>query len=98
MPKNHDQYIDIVESTIAGIPCTIGVLEYDEVAPYAGSVYNCNSDSDYYGYTDLSYDILDRKGYPAAWLERKMTRKDEERVEMDIADHFDKKSRYNFSF
>lgn len=64
------QYIAKIESRVAGIPCLIGVIEYKK---YKGSYsYNAPSDLDYYGYTDIEYHILDRKGYKADWLASKV--------------------------
>ena len=79
-------YIAEIETTIAGIPCLVGVTEYHCVK---GSYsYHAASDWDYYGYTDLDYVILDRKGYKAAWLERKVTDADTRRIEAEIAEYF----------
>ena len=63
-------YIAEIEHRVAGIPCLIGVIDYTSVE---GSYsYNAPSDLDYHGYTDVEYDILDRRGRKAAWLERKV--------------------------
>jgi hypothetical protein len=63
-------YVAEIESRVAGIPCIIGVIEFSS---HSGSYsYNAPSDLDYCGYTELEYDILDRRGRPAAWLERKL--------------------------
>ena len=43
---------------------------------------------DYYGYTEFDYAILDRKGYKAAWLEKKMTAADKAFIEEQIAEYF----------
>jgi hypothetical protein len=43
---------------------------------------------DYYGYTESEWEVLDRKGYKAAWLERKLSSKDESRIESEIAEYF----------
>ena len=48
------------------------------------SPHTCPSSDDYYGYTEIEYDVLDRKGYRAKWLERKITDKDAERIREDI--------------
>lgn len=66
-------YKEVLETTISGIPCKIGILTYIKVPPWKGSAMSAPSDLDYYGYTDLEYDILDRKGYPAPWLEKKLS-------------------------
>jgi len=73
-------FIAEIETRIAGIPCIIGVEEYQR-----GS-YNkwCDSDMDYYGYTE--WVVCDRRGRPAPWLERKMSSKDESRIQAEIAE------------
>ena len=64
-------YLATIEHRIAGIPCLIGVRDFVKVQ---GSFsFNAPSDLDYSGYTEMSYDVLDRKGLIAAWLERKVT-------------------------
>jgi len=53
-------YIAEIDSRVAGIPCKIGVVEYSR---YEGSYsYNAPSDIDYYGYTEMDFDVLDRRG------------------------------------
>lgn len=77
-------YIAEIESRVDGIPCLIGVLSFDSVQ---GSYsYNAASDMDYYGYTEIEWDVLDRRGRPAAWLERKLTDDDRSRIEHEIAE------------
>jgi len=69
MAKRND-YIEIVDFCLAGIPCKIGVIDYSSVK---GSYsYHAPSDVDYYGYTECEWDLLDRKGYRAKWLEYKL--------------------------
>ena len=75
-----------IETTIAGIPCLIGVTHYECVR---GSYsYNAVSDMDYYGYSEAEWDVLDRKGYKAAWLERKLTARDHDRINAEIDQYF----------
>lgn len=77
-------YITEIESRVAGIPCLIGVTHFDCVR---GSYsYNAASDMDYYGYSESEWDVLDRRGRPAAWLERKLTSADRDRIEQEIAE------------
>jgi hypothetical protein len=77
-------YIAEIESRVAGIPCLIGVTHFDSVS---GSYsYNAPSDMDYYGYSESEWDVLDRRGRPAAWLERKLTDDDRQRIEQEIAE------------
>ena len=72
-------------SNVCGIPCIIRVNNYFKQREWSGSAYNCQSDWDYYGYEEVEYSVLDRKGYPAAWLERKLTPKDHSRITEEIS-------------
>jgi hypothetical protein len=75
-------YLAEIESTVAGIPCLIGVTEFSSVS---GSYsYNAPSDMDYYGYTESEWVVLDRRGRPAAWLERKLTDAERSRIEQEV--------------
>lgn len=69
MSRNLAQYEAVIEYRMHGIPCQIGVISFESIS---GSYsYNAASDVDYYGSTDAEFDILDRKGYRAKWLEDK---------------------------
>lgn len=75
-------YIAEIESRIAGIPCLIGVTHFNSVR---GSYsYNAPSDMDYYGYTESEWEVLDRRGRPAAWLERKLTDRERSRIDEEV--------------
>jgi hypothetical protein len=77
-------YLAEIESTVAGIPCLIGVTEFNSVR---GSYsYHADSDMDYYGYTESEWVVLDRRGRPAAWLERKLTDAERSRIEQEVAE------------
>ena len=78
-------YIAEIETRVAGIPCIIGVIDYSSTS---GS-YNRNaaSDWDYYGYTESEWEVCDRRGRPAPWLAKKLTSKEESRIEREIAQH-----------
>jgi hypothetical protein len=70
---------------VAGIPCVIGVVDYISVA---GSYsQNADSDWDYHGYSESDWVVLDSRGRPAPWLEKKLTSKDERRIEQEISQH-----------
>lgn len=94
MPKPF--YAQTIPSHINGIPCLIGVISYHVVPPYQGSVYNCPSDLDWYGFTETEYDILDRKGYLASWLEKKATDTDRDRIEVEIKEYFTSQKEYEY--
>lgn len=82
MAKN--SYIAEVEFNLRGIPCLIGVIDYTSVK---GSFsYHAPSDLDYRGYEESEWEILDRKGYRAKWLERKIDQDDTEEIEQAISE------------
>lgn len=80
-------YIAEIDVTVAGIPCMVGVINYTSVK---GSYsYNAPSDWDYNGYTECDWELLDRKGYRAEWLAKKMTAKDEAAIDQAITNHME---------
>ena len=77
-------YIAEIETRVAGIPCIVGVTYFDSVE---GSYnYHAASDYDYHGYTECEFDVLDRRGRKAPWLERKLTDKIINEIEQEIAE------------
>ena len=85
MTEMKSNYIAEIKARVAGIPCIIGVTYFDNVI---GSYsYHAASDLDYHGYTDIEFDLLDRKGRLAPWLERKLDNIERERIEQLIYDH-----------
>jgi len=66
-------YPKIVELMVDGIPCKAKVSRYKK---HKGTMSRFAPDPEtYLGWTDLSYTLLDRKGYPAPWLEDLADRK-----------------------
>jgi hypothetical protein len=63
----------MIQHRIQGIPCQIEVTSF-YVQPALGRY--CDSRDDCYGYEDIEYEIFDRKGYRAKWLENKMNKAD----------------------
>ena len=74
----------MLEPRISGIPCLVEMTYYVNVKPWKGSAHNCPSDLDYYGYTEVEFEVFDRKGYKAGWLENKLTSEDRERIELEL--------------
>ena len=70
-----------IETRISGIPCTV-TLDRMFVQKPLGR--NCDSDWDCYGYTEIEFTVRDRRGRLAPWLERKMTNKDQSRIENEL--------------
>lgn len=75
-------YIAEIESRVCGIPCIIGVVDYEAYVPayISGPPENCYPSEGGEG----DYEILDRRGRPAPWLAKKMTANDEDRVLAEI--------------
>jgi hypothetical protein len=78
-----NSYLAIVDVKVAGIPCKAGVIDFMNVQ---GSYSrNAGSDMDYSGYCEMTWDLLDRKGYLAGkWLTSKITRDIENDIEDEI--------------
>ena len=62
-----------IPTRVAGIPCLVHITDYSFQAPHRGSAWSCESDQDFYGWEEIHYEILDRRGRPAPWLARKAT-------------------------
>ena len=82
------EFIAVVPARVAGIPCLIGVSSWDDYVP--GNAYGppeaCYEDDGGAG----EWCVLDRRGRPAPWLERKMTSRDEEAVAEALFQHFER--------
>jgi hypothetical protein len=71
----------MIETRIQGIPCLVEMTNGSYQKPYSGSAYNCETDWDYYGgWSDVEYQVYDRRGRPAPWLEKKITPKDDQEI------------------
>lgn len=77
MNAEYDVFVD-------GIPAIAQVTHYhNEPGARGASAHSYDSDADYYGYTELDFEVRDRKGYQARWLERKF---DDPWVEESVRD------------
>lgn len=68
-------YAALVEIRAAGIPALKGVTRYRYQAPFRGSPCRCDSDWDYYGYEEIAWGLLDRRGRSAPWLDHKLSQR-----------------------
>ena len=80
MSKSVKNYLNEFEHHISGIPCIIGVTYFHYQPPWSGSAHTCPSSDDYYGFTEMEYEVLDRKGYKADWLASKITEDDDAEI------------------
>ncbi len=87
MKRTH--YIAEIEHRISGIPCLIGVTDYEGYTPayVSGPPENCYPSEGGYG----DYILLDRKGYRAKWLERKLNDRIERDIQEEIFNHMEGK-------
>lgn len=73
----------MMESHVRGVPCLIDVTLCNITEPNP----NCtDSDWDYHGGVEIEFDVYDRKGYRAKWLEEKLAGDDIERIESEIVE------------
>ena len=77
---------------VAGIPCTIEILAYASVPDNLSG----HPDSWYEGWDECEYQICDRNGRPAEWLERKASKQDHAQIEREIAAHLASKMEDNY--
>lgn len=84
---NRNRCIAEIETTVAGIPCFIGVTDYEpyQAAYISGPPENCYPSEGGHG----DYILLDRKGYRAKWLERKITSRIEDQIQEEIFTHME---------
>lgn len=89
MAKPHT--IANIDFIVAGIPCQIG-LTYRFVQKPLGP--SADSDLDAAGYTDEDWIILDRRGYHAKWLEKKLTPELECNAAAAIDEYYQEQARW----
>lgn len=71
--KPAERYDADLTTTIAGIPCGIVITYYSAPKPWRQHTFkgagpgDCDPPED----EDVEFFVIDRKGYPAEWLERK---------------------------
>lgn len=73
----------IIEGNVKGIPCKFNVTTYNCVNPDFGA----DNPADYYGYTEIEFDVLDLRGRPAPWLKRKLDDNENERITMFLEEY-----------
>lgn len=72
----------MIEARIQGIPCQVNVTYfYSKSGTYSRQA---ETPDEYYGYSEIEFDVYDRKGCKAAWLERKMTAEDKAYIEEKV--------------
>jgi len=71
-----------IPTRVSGIPCLIGVLSCEPYRPAYlwGPPENCYPAEG----GEVEWVLLDRRGYQAPWLEKKLTKNDRARIEREI--------------
>ena len=82
MPPARKKYSADLDSTISGIPCGIWIGAID--AKEGTFSIRAETPEEYNNYCNIEFKVLDRSGYPAPWLENKMTDEDTARIEGEI--------------
>ena len=74
------------QTKVCGIPCTVVVTLYRKAVPmriYGSGMGDCDPPEP----EEFEFQLLDRKGYPAPWLEKKLTPQLEEEVFQHFLKH-----------
>jgi len=87
MSKKPVHYIAEIEHRVCGIPCLIGVTDYEAYLPayISGPPDRCYPSEGGCG----DWEILDTRGRPAPWLAKKMTAKDEDSVNEAVFEYME---------
>lgn len=77
----------MLEARIAGIPCLLEVTHYLPRIPgrYSGPPESCYPDEG----AEVEFVVLDRRGRPAPWLERKLTASARDTLESQVIAHLE---------
>ena len=80
------------ESTVCGIPCIIRVTCWEPYRPayISGPPEHCYPAEGGYG----DWEVLDRRGRPAVWLERKLTDRERNRINEEVFKYMERDNRY----
>lgn len=72
-----------METTICGIPCQAEITSVD--GRYKPAKTHGDPDDCYEAeYPTVEWAVFDRRGYPAPWLERKLTEDEAARIESEL--------------
>lgn len=71
-----------MKTTISGIPCEIEVIHFYRQPPNP----RADNPDDFHGYTELEFNVLDRRGRPAPWLELKLDEAQTARIKGELLD------------
>lgn len=84
-------YQDAILTNIGGIDCAIAIYEYEIIKPWAGSILDCPSDVDYYGYEDIEYGVIDEQGNELPEMEAQITDEIDKRIREQIKEFYEER-------
>lgn len=70
-------------TTIAGIRCEVEVLHIFVKKPDPGA----DNPDDFHGWREVEFNVCDKRGRPAPWLETLMTDAEKRRIEDEILEN-----------
>ena len=80
MKKRIGSDMDTIPVRVHGIPCQIHIIFFEKVEPFR----NQDSREDWLGGEEMEWELEDRQGYKAPWLERKLGQRDRDEIETTI--------------
>jgi len=83
MAKIETQQGEVFESSINGIPCQILVTSYIDEKPIINGLW----ENSHPGHFEFEFEVYDRKGYRANWLEAKLTDDINDRIAEEFMEH-----------
>ena len=75
------------ETRVQGIPCLVKVTSWEKYRPgqIFGRPEHCYPDEGGFG----TWELRDRKGHKAAWLDKKLTQQDTDRIDREVFNHME---------
>jgi len=75
-------------TTVSGIPCSVVITSYSGAKPWKQHTFSGAGpgDCDPPEEEAIEWHLVDRKGYYAPWLERKLTNSDNLRIERECSE------------
>jgi len=81
--------MNTITSKIAGIPCLIEILSCEYIP---ADRLTWSSDIDYKGGYIPEWQVLDRKGYLARWLGKKLKASDIDRIDQEVIEDYKRRN------
>jgi hypothetical protein len=74
----------IIDTRVCGIPCQAR----SGYSSFKKGAYSLQAETpdEYYGHSEVEFEVLDRRGRPAPWLTRKLSVEDTDRIESELID------------